>query len=104
MAESYESLFQLTRGVIVESLHSGALAVADCEGKLLAWAGDPQLVTFMRSSAKPFQALPLIESGAAEHFGLDLKQIAVACASHVGSQAHVQTVEALQIARQPIRN
>ncbi len=68
----------------------------DSSGKLLAWAGDPQHVTFMRSSAKPFQALPLIESGAAEHYGLDLKHIALACASHVGSKAHVQTAEAFQ--------
>ena len=98
ISETYESLFQLTRGEIIESLHSGALALADCEGKLLAWAGDPQLVTYMRSSAKPFQALPLIESGAADHFGFDLKQIAVACASHVGSEAHVKIVEAIQAA------
>lgn len=98
MTKSYEPLFHLTRGEIVESLHHGALALAEASGRLLAWAGDPQLVNFMRSSAKPFQALPLIESGAAEHFGLDLRQIAVTCASHIGSQAHVRVVEALQAA------
>jgi L-asparaginase II len=69
----------------------------DSVGGLLAWAGDPQHVTFMRSSAKPFQNLPLIESGAAEHYGINHKQIALACASHVGSEAHVRTAEAFQV-------
>jgi L-asparaginase II len=93
---TYEPLYQLTRGEMVESQHFGALAVADSDGNLLAWAGDPQFVTFMRSSAKPFQVLPLIESGAAAHFGLSLKQIALASASHAGSEAHVETAKALQ--------
>lgn len=92
----FEPLFHLTRGEIIESQHRGALALADTAGNLLAWAGDPQHVIFMRSSSKPFQALPLIESGAAEHFGLNLKQIALICASHAGSQEHVQTAEAIQ--------
>jgi L-asparaginase II len=89
-------LFHLTRGGIIESQHRGALALADTAGNLLAWAGDPQHVIFMRSSSKPFQALPLIESGAAEHFGLSLKQIALACASHAGSHEHEETAEAIQ--------
>ncbi len=93
---AYEPLFQLTRGGIVESQHLGALALVDTEGNLIASAGDPQHVVFMRSSAKPFQALPLIESGAAAHFGLSLKQIALVCASHAGSQDHVKTAEAIQ--------
>jgi L-asparaginase II len=93
---AYEPLFHLTRGGIVESQHRGALALVDTEGKLIASVGDPRHVVFMRSSAKPFQALPLIESGAAEHFGFSLKQIALACASHAGSQDHVKTAEAMQ--------
>jgi L-asparaginase II len=96
MSSAYEPLFHLTRGGIIESQHRGALAVADIHGELLAWVGDPQHVIFLRSSSKPFQALPLIESGAAEHFGLSLKQIALVCASHAGSQAHVEAAEAIQ--------
>jgi L-asparaginase II len=93
---TYEPLYELRRGDMVESQHFGALAVSDSDGNLLAWAGDPQFVTYMRSSAKPFQVLPLIESGAAAHFGLSLKHIALASASHAGSEAHVETAMAFQ--------
>ncbi len=60
---SYKPIFQLTRGDIVESLHFGAIAVMDASGRLVAWHADPGLVTFTRSSAKPFQALPFLENG-----------------------------------------
>ncbi len=93
---TYSPVFQLLRGGIVESSHNGALALADTHGELHAWIGDPHAVTFMRSSAKPFQALPVIESGTAAQFTFSLKQIALACASHVGTDDHVETLEALQ--------
>jgi L-asparaginase II len=92
----YVPIYQLLRGEIVESRHNGALALADAQGELHAWIGDPNAVTFMRSSAKPFQALPVIESGALTHFAFSLKQIAVACASHVGTDDHVETIKAMQ--------
>ena len=63
MADSYQPIFEVTRGRIVESVHFGAAAVVDSGGRLLAWLGDPKTVTFLRSSAKPFQALPFIEHG-----------------------------------------
>ncbi|MGA2112672.1 MAG: asparaginase [Anaerolineales bacterium] len=88
-------LVELTRGRIVESLHFGAIAVTDSSGKRLAAAGDPGLVTFLRSSAKPFQALPTLESGALEALGLSDQEVAIMCASHLGSDAHVQAVSAL---------
>lgn len=93
---SYEPVFELIRGSVAESLHHGAVAVADPQGVLLAWWGDPRVVTFLRSSGKPMQALALVESGAAARFGLSPKQLAVVCASHVGTDDHVQTVRSIQ--------
>ncbi len=89
-------LFELTRGSLVESIHYGSIAVVDSNGKLLASYGDPHTVAFLRSSAKPFQALPFVEHGGAEHFNFTARELAISCASHVGSDMHVQTVEAMQ--------
>jgi len=92
----YRPLVEYTRGGIVESVHAGALAVVDAHGRLIASYGDPGLVTFLRSSAKPFQTLPLIESGAAEAFALTRREIAITCASHHGLDMHVDTVASIQ--------
>ena len=89
-------LFEVTRGDVVESIHYGSLAVVDSNGKLLASYGDPQAVAFLRSSAKPFQVLPFVESGGVEYYGLTPRELAIACASHEGSDLHVQTVEDFQ--------
>jgi L-asparaginase II len=91
-----EPLFEVTRGNIVESVHYGSIAVVDSSGKLLSSYGDPQLVTFLRSSAKPFQALPFVERGGVEYFGFTPRELAISCASHEGSDLHVQTVEGIQ--------
>lgn len=88
--------FEVTRGRIVESLHYGSIAVVDAHGKLLASFGDPQLVAFLRSSGKPFQALPFVERGGVEHFGLTARELSLACASHEGSAMHVEVVTAMQ--------
>ena len=61
-------ILELLRGGIVESTHLGSIAIVDTSGKLLYSYGDPYAVAFLRSSAKPFQALPFIERGGAEHF------------------------------------
>lgn len=92
----YQPILEVRRGSTVESVHCGAVAVADSAGRLLAWHADPAIVTFLRSSAKPFQALPLLESGAAERFGLDERQLAVICASHTGTDEHVAAVAGIQ--------
>lgn len=84
------------RGRIVESVHYGAAAVVDSGGHLLAWVGDPQVVTFLRSSAKPFQALPFIERGGDQTFHLTSKEIAVICASHDGTDEHVEVIKGIQ--------
>ncbi|HEY0068433.1 MAG TPA: asparaginase [Chloroflexia bacterium] len=85
-------LVEVTRGPIVESVHYGAIAVADVEGNLLAWAGNPGTVSYYRSSSKPVQAVPLVESGAADHFGLTEQEIAICCGSHGGEDIHVEAV------------
>lgn len=85
-------LAELTRGANVESRHFGSLAVVDAEGRLHASAGDPTLVAYLRSAAKPFQALPLVASGAAEGYGLTARELAICAASHSGEAAHVDTV------------
>lgn len=96
MTSSFQPVFELTRGRIVESIHFGAAAVVDSRGNLLASLGDPQLVTYLRSSAKPFQALPFIERGGHEKFGLIPREISLMCSSHSGTDEHVEMVKGMQ--------
>ncbi len=96
MSGDYQPIFELKRGNIVESVHCGAVAVVDSTGKLLAWHGNPYAVTFMRSSAKPFQALPFIEMGGDQVFHLTSREIAILCASHDGTDVHVAVVKGIQ--------
>jgi L-asparaginase II len=91
-----QPILELMRGGIVESTHYGSIAVVDTSGKLLCSYGDPHTVAFLRSSAKPFQALPFIERGGAEHFNYTQAEIALTCASHETAQIHLDTVKALQ--------
>ena len=83
------------RGGVVETVHDVHVAVVDSAGTVVARAGDPELVTFWRSAAKPFQALPLIEDGAAERFGLTSEELALACASHSSEPGQVARVREL---------
>jgi L-asparaginase II len=96
MDEHIVALFDLTRGRIVESIHYGAIAVVDAHGQLLYSCGDPQKVAFLRSSAKPFQALPFFERGGPKFYGLTPQEQALLCASHEGSDEHVRVVESIQ--------
>ena len=89
------SLVEVTRGGHVESEHRGAIAVVDATGKLIAQAGDVQLVSYLRSSAKPFQLLPLIESGAADRFGFTDAELAIIAGSHSGEPRHVAAVQSI---------
>ena len=84
---------EVTRGAVVESRHRVHAAVVDAGGRLRAYAGDPELVTFFRSAAKPLQALPLVDDGAVERYGLTLEELALCCGSHSGSAAHVRVAE-----------
>jgi len=92
----YRTLVEYTRGGMVESIHAGAIAVVDVQGRLVASYGDPAAVVFLRSIAKPFQTLPLIESGAAEAFALPPREIALTCASHLGMDMHAETAASIQ--------
>ena len=91
-----QPIFETTRGDIVESTHYGSIAVVNSNGKLIASHGDPYTVAFLRSSAKPFQALPFVERGGVGHFNFSSRELSIACASHEGSDMHVQTVDELQ--------
>jgi L-asparaginase II len=92
----FTPLVELTRGLLVESIHNGALSVVDVNGNLITSAGDPGLVANMRSSSKPFQTLPLIENGGAEQFDLSDHEISITCASHAGTDDHVSVLRAIQ--------
>lgn len=92
----YQPMIEVRRGPLVESLHRGALAVVDSAGRLCYSLGAPDAVVYLRSSAKPFQALALIEQGGAEVFHLDEREIALMCASHSGSDQHVAVLQQMQ--------
>ena len=87
-------LVEVTRGEAVESHHRGIAAVADAGGAIVAAWGDGGRAVYPRSAVKPLQALPLIETGAAEGFALSDAEIALACASHNGEPEHVAGVAA----------
>lgn len=92
----YIPLFKILRGNILESIYYGAVAVVTADGSLFASAGNPNSVTFMRSSAKPFQTVPLVEMGGLERFGMTSEELAITCASHSSTDIHLKTVYGLQ--------
>lgn len=83
------------RGDLVDLTHIGHVAVVNDTGKLLYHYGNPERVTFARSSAKPMQAIPVFESGAADAYNLSEKEIALLCASHSGEDFHVEAVQSI---------
>ena len=88
-------LAAIQRGALIESVHRGRSVVCDLEGEVLAAAGDPEGYAYIRSSAKPFQAIPLLLSGTAESLGLTEEEIAITCASHSGEERHVSLVRSI---------
>ncbi len=86
---------EVLRGAHVESRHTGAFAVADARGHLVRAGGDPERAIYPRSAVKALQALPLVASGAANALGLTDRQLALACASHVGMLEHVETAASM---------
>jgi L-asparaginase II len=88
-------LVEVWRGPIIESRHSGHLIALDSQGAAICSLGSPESVTYLRSSGKPFQALPVISSGAADRFGFTEREVAIACGSHNGEPIHVDTVRSM---------
>jgi len=86
-------LVEVLRGSRIESEHRGRVAVVDAEGNPVLTLGDIARPVFPRSAIKPLQALPLVESGAADRFGFGDDELALASASHAGEPAHVVVVE-----------
>ncbi|MFN2454766.1 MAG: asparaginase [Pyrinomonadaceae bacterium] len=85
-------LVEVTRGSIIESRHRGHVVAVDVDGRERARLGAPETVTYLRSSAKPHQTVPLVTSGAADRFGFTPQEIAISCGSHSGEPVHTQTV------------
>ena len=96
------------RGKQLESQHQVLVSVVDCDGKELQSFGNSGFPVFLRSAAKPFQALAFLHSGAARACDASSQEIALACASHLGHDIHVQTVQGLlqrcQIDAQALQN
>jgi L-asparaginase II len=88
-------LVEVRRGSIVESRHRGAIVVVEPDRRVIAGLGDADFITSTRSAIKPIQALPVITSGAADHFNFSTRELAVACASHEGEPIHTETVAGL---------
>ncbi len=83
---------EIWRGPLAESIHTGQAVICDASGDIIEAWGDPETLILPRSSAKMIQALPLVESGAADARGLTAKHLALACASHNGAAIHTETV------------
>jgi L-asparaginase II len=92
----YLPILSLTRGETLESIHYGAIAVVNPQNALVASYGNPEAVTFLRSSAKPFQAMPFVMHGGVEHYHLTQEELALICASHSGTDEHVAVARSIQ--------
>lgn len=90
-----EPLVEVKRGSLTESRHRGHIVVVDPDGNIIASLGAPENVTYLRSSAKPFQAIPLLTSGAADRFGFTDREVALACGSHNGEPIHTELAAAM---------
>ncbi len=88
-------LVHVVRSGYVDLIHYGSIAVSDTGGKLIYSVGDPERPAFLRSSAKPLQAITTAESGALEKFDISKKELAIMCASHAGQDIHVETVRSI---------
>ena len=86
---------EITRGDLVESRHLGNVVAIHANNNVVAWAGDPEARMFFRSSAKPFQAIPLVASGAADAYGFTTEERVLASASHNATERHQAVVASM---------
>lgn len=92
----YLPVLELTRGEAIESVHYGSFAIVNSLGEIVSSYGDPDTITFLRSSAKPFQALPFIENKGHTHWQFSKREIAIMCASHTGTDEHMNVLLSMQ--------
>ncbi len=92
---AFELVARALRNGQSEDWHYGAAAVVTPGGELVGRIGDPNVRVFLRSVAKPFQALELVIQGGRERFSLEPADLAVICASHVGTPAHEERVASI---------
>jgi L-asparaginase II len=90
-----EKVVEVSRGALVESLHRGHVAVVSANNELLYSVGNPHEVIYARSSMKPLQAIPLVETGALEHYQFSDADLSLACASHNGEDQHTVRVQGI---------
>lgn len=95
MDQSNPILVEHTRGGITESFHRGVVCVVNEEGKVIHSLGNIEQVCYPRSALKYFQHIPLITSGAFDHFGFTLKELAIMCGSHNGEEIHVEAARGI---------
>ena len=88
-------LVEVTRGGVVEKVHRGHVVVVNREREVVASLGDPYMETYMRSCAKPVQALPLVVSGGADVYDISPKELAIMCASHYGEAFHIEVIDGI---------
>ncbi|WP_151704717.1 asparaginase [Nitrincola alkalilacustris] len=93
MFESNPVLVNVMRGGVVESRHRGRIVIMSSSGERIWAVGDVNELTYPRSAIKAFQSLPMVASGAADHFGFTDEELALTCASHNGEVEHTQTVD-----------
>src|SRR5438105_1982763 len=94
-ADTAAELVEVWRDSLIESRHRGHLIAVNATGQIISSLGAPDTVTYLRSSGKPFQALPVVTSGAADRFGFTEKEVAISCGSHNGEPIHVETVHSM---------
>lgn len=90
-----EILIEVTRGDIVECIHRGDIVVSDSSGNIIATAGDSDKISYLRSAAKPLQALNVFTSGAYDHYRLTDREVAVTCSSHYAEEFHLKSVNSI---------
>ena len=88
-------LVEVTRGPLTENLLRGSLVVVDAHDEVAASLGEPDYLTYMRSSAKPLQASAAVEAGVIDHYQISQESLAVMCGSHAGEDCHVAAVQAV---------
>ncbi|MFF2093085.1 asparaginase [Paenibacillus sp. NPDC058174] len=95
MSSSFVPLVEEYRGGVLENVHYGAVTVVDETGKIIYQTGNPEHMTFLRSAAKPFQALPGMKRQIDEVYGLTGKEASLFAASHRGESFHIDALESI---------